>query len=351
MRVDQKMSRVAPDGEGPPPRRPSLRDAAHAVIAKKERSPRHRLKTMSTSRRALVSASAGKHACSPRAWLRKGLYFHLLESGWGWLALAVASGYGLVLFAFTLISLVIADDLDGESVGVEGRLFTCAMFALENIVTMGWGRIDPHGRVAFVVGTLQHVTGIVLNVFSFTIVVTKFQHPDPDIVFASSVCIAQRDGVPHLLIRLGNKRCNLIYHPEIKVIWMTPVRTREGEQFVKAHSLDVQLPATISGVYTLAHRLDADSPLGEALKTEAAFRDCDAATRASGIQVVFVGRDGVYHDDLHFVKRYMLERDVVWDHRFGFVNERDARGGAFINFEKYAPLTLTPLLIWWSRAS
>ena len=129
MRVDQKMSRVAPDGEGPPPRRPSLRDAAHAVIAKKERSPRHRLKTMSTSRRALVSASAGKHACSPRAWLRKGLYFHLLESGWGWLALAVASGYGLVLFAFTLISLVIADDLDGESVGVEGRLFTCAMFA------------------------------------------------------------------------------------------------------------------------------------------------------------------------------------------------------------------------------
>ena len=68
--------------------------------------------------------------------------------------------------------------------------------------------------MGFYLGLLQQWSGIVLSVLVFTVILTKVQHPAPDITFASNCIITTRDGVPHLLIRLGNRRCNLIYHPE-----------------------------------------------------------------------------------------------------------------------------------------
>ena len=97
-------------------------------------------------------------------------------------------------------------------------------------MTMGWGQMEPRSGAAFAMGVLQHLTGLALNVLVFAIVCTKFQHPQSQLVFGDRACIVKRRGVPYLLIRLGNKRCNLIYHPDAKLSLLTPVSTPEGER-------------------------------------------------------------------------------------------------------------------------
>ena len=110
-------------------------------------------------------------------------------------------------------------------------------------------------------GVLQQICGIVLNVVMFTVVMTKFQHPAHDIVFAEKAVITNRHGVPHLLIRIGNQRCNLVYHPEAIISLLVPHKTPEGETFVQSHRLRVNLPGVISGTFTFAHAIDEGSPL------------------------------------------------------------------------------------------
>ena len=121
-------------------------------------------------------------------------------------------------------------------------------FACENIVTMGWGQMEPRSGAAFAMGVLQHLTGLALNVLVFAIVCTKFQHPQSQLVFGDRACIVKRRGVPYLLTWLGNKRCNLIHHPEAKLSLLTPVSTPEGESYVRNEHLEVAMPGVITGI-------------------------------------------------------------------------------------------------------
>lgn len=121
-----------------------------------------------------------------------------------------------------------------------------------------------------------------------------------------------------MLIRLGNRRCNLIYHPDFSVKLLSPTRTPEGETYVRTEALEVaNPPGVITGIYTLAHAIDEASPLRPLV-------DDWAQAARKVISVTFVGRDGVFHDDLHCIKRYSLADDVALDHRFVDATRRAA---------------------------
>lgn len=79
-----------------------------------------------------------------------------------------------------------------------------------------------------------------LNVVCFAVVVSKFQQPRSRLIFASHFCVTRRDGARVLLIRLANRRCNLILNPEIRVLFLTPHATKEGESFVAQNELRLE---------------------------------------------------------------------------------------------------------------
>ena len=63
--------------------------------------------------------------------------------------------------------------------------------------------------------------------------------------------------------------------------------------------------------------------------------DWEKNSARKNITVTFVGRDGVFHDDLHCIKRYSLSDDVVMDHRFVDATTFDEKTGKpKISFEK-----------------
>ena len=65
----------------------------------------------------------------------------------------------------------------------------------------------------------------------------------------------------------------------------------------------------------MAHRIDIASPLHQIATVEF----IDGCTRGQlGISVAFIGRDGVYHDDISSLMRYDAT-DLIFGHRFADV--------------------------------
>ena len=111
--------------------------------------------------------------------------------------------------------------------------------------------------------------GVLVNVFVFSAVMAKFQSPQADFVFSSICTVVKRDKVPTLLFRLGNLRCHTLYGPEIHLTLLRRHVTEEGEVFSRRLDLEVPQPSTLSGIYTIAHSIDSDSPLRPLLENGA----------------------------------------------------------------------------------
>ena len=229
------------EGGGPkPPSRPSLKAVGQA--------------TMGANRLAKVVPAAGEAALLRRRKLKRStlerthkrfrvndLYYSALDLSWAWLCLFMFFAYGSLIAFWAVVSLSVSEWLDGSSLGLDDSWpkLRALCWAAENVITMGSGKVGYSGMAAFVLATAQHMCGICGNVLLFTVVATKFQKPVPCIIFSRKIVVGRRDGVPTLQIRFANKRCNLIFHPEARVTFMRPVRTREGELIMKSFVLDV----------------------------------------------------------------------------------------------------------------
>jgi hypothetical protein len=137
---------------------------------------------------------------------------------------------------------------------------------------------------AYFAGIVQMALGLMLNVVCFAVVVSKFQQPRSRLVFASHFCVTKRDGRRVLLIRLANRRCNLILHPEIRVLFLTPHATREGESYIGQNELQLEtVSSAMTGVLTVSHVIDEASPLGKYVKDDAFDREafCDESNALS----------------------------------------------------------------------
>ena len=206
--------------------------------------------------------------------------------------------------------------------------------AQANVVTMGYGEVNVSTKGAYFAGIVQMALGLMLNVVCFAVVVSKFQQPRSRLVFASHFCVTKRDRKRVLLIRLANRRCNLILHPEIRVLFLTPHATREGESYIGQNELQLEtVSSAMTGVLTVSHVIDDKSPLGKYVKDETFDREafCD---ESNALSVTVLGRDTVYHDDLMCKHTYLCAKDAIFDQHFSWMTRRDENGKVVLDFHR-----------------
>ena len=161
-------------------------------------SPQSEGKTTTTA--AICTAEAHEQPVA-HVGQRAELFFKLLDSSWSTL-----SGIVLVRIDFHLLFMVLLHVGDSENI------------EFEQLAPLGAQRPGPFpvhwcspppisslpGFVAaststYLGATLTQFTGVLINVFVFSVIVTKFQQPRGDVVFSKHVLITERDGIPHLL--------------------------------------------------------------------------------------------------------------------------------------------------------
>jgi len=277
------------------------------------------------------------------------VYFFMLDAPWSTVAGMVAALYVILIVAGTLPLVVVylasnRDDEDvflvsggpeseDEEVDVFSQMF---MFTASNIVNMGFGQHHAETRTVFAIATLQQFIGMIANVFLFSVCINKFQRAEPDIIFSKSALFLTRDDEQYLLFRIGNLRCNFIYHPDIKATLLCHRATKEGESFMQQYHCKLcNVPSVISGVYTMCHKVDDESPFKDICSAEA------LATFPMGslqLSISIMGRDAVYHDDIHAIKRYRggVEGDFVFNRRFGDIMRVDEETDLpWVDFEEF----------------
>lgn len=102
-------------------------------------------------------------------------------------------------------------------------------------------------------------------------VVTKASIPTPRIVFSNVCLITQRNGIPHLIIRVGNTRGNYLLHPDIRVTCFKKNVTVEGESIFQVEKLEINEPPVMAPMFNIAHKMTENSPIADITQEEVLF--------------------------------------------------------------------------------
>jgi inward rectifier potassium channel len=247
------------------------------------------------------------------------LYHGLLRVPW-WVALAVivCSYLALnVLFAAAYV------EVGGIANAAPGSFADAFFFSVQTMGTIGYGAMYPATRAANALVVAESVTGLVATALATGLVFARFAQTRARVLFSARAAISPLDGVPTLMLRVGNERRNLIVDVSFQATLMRTIRTAEGVTIYR--TLDLPLVRTrapsLSRAWNVMHRIEPGSPLhGE---TTESLEACEAE-----LTLTVSGVDDTSFQLVH-ARHVWTARSIAWGARLADLTS-DAPDGAFV---------------------
>ena len=232
-------------------------------------------------------------------------YHSLLRMSWGGVLLTIA----LLFLAANGIFAVIFTLVGGISGAHDGSFRDAFFFSVQTLGTVGYGAMYPVSTAANLVVTAEQIVGVILTALATGIVFARFSQTTSMLVFTSKVCISPMEGMPTLMMRVGNDRESTIVEASIRVIMIRTITTQEGMLFYKMVDLPLQRDRSLalSRSWTVMHVVDEKSPLF-GLTPEA------VAEHEVEITASVTGTDDTSLQPVHARRRYEA-KDIVWGAR------------------------------------
>lgn len=167
------------------------------------------------------------------------------------------------------------------------------------------------------------------------LVFARFSQTRARVVFSSRIAIGPLDGVPTLMIRVGNERRGRIVDAAFRLTMTRTTRTREGVAIYRL--VDVPLmrdraPA-LSRSWMVVHRIAEGSPLlGDSPESLAA---ADAE-----LTLMVTGTDETSLQAIH-AQHTWLHRSVTWGARLADVLAETPDGNLLLDLRRFHDLTPT----------
>jgi inward rectifier potassium channel len=244
-------------------------------------------------------------------------YHAMLTLGWRAFLAAVIGYYLLVNALFGAIYALLPGGIANLPRGAVGDAF---FFSVETFATVGYGVMAPQSLAGHLVATAEIFTGLLSTAVITGLVFVRFSRPRQSLVFTRQAVIAPYDGVPTLMVRIGNRRAGLIVNVESRFTLVLRHTTEEGYVHWRAIDLPLLRPRghALTLVLTLMHRIDAASPLHG--MDAARLEELEAQLVAS-----FTGTDQTIAAAVHAMQAYD-PKDMLWGHRFADMVSVDADG-------------------------
>ena len=205
-------------------------------------------------------------------------------------------------------------------------------FSVQTLGTIGYGSMYPTTPMANALVTVESVTGLLVLALVTGLVFAKFSRSTARIAFSHHVTIAPMDGVPTLMVRVGNERSSQIMDAHIRVTLVRTEHTLEGMTFYRMIDLVLlreRLPA-LSRSWTVMHAITADSPL---------HGQSPASLRAAEVEllVTVMGLDDTTVQPVHAQHTYLHEA-IVWGKRHADVLDELPDGSLTLDVRKFHDL-------------
>jgi inward rectifier potassium channel len=200
--------------------------------------------------------------------------------------------------------------LTGGVAGANPGSFRDAFFfSVQTMGTVGYGAMYPASTAANMLVVAESVFGVILTALATGIVFARFSRGTGTLVFTSSVCIAPMDGIPTIMVRVGNDAASTIFEATIRIVMTRTEKTDEGVVFYRLYDLTPtrdRSPA-IARSWTALHPITERSPF-HGLTPQRCFDD-EVEILAS-----VTGTDDTSLQPVHSRKRYEA-KDFRWGAR------------------------------------
>jgi inward rectifier potassium channel len=261
---------------------------------------------------------------APRQTLRD--FYHLfLRVRWSAALAAIVVAYlGLnAIFAAAYVTL-------GGVANARARSFWDAFcFSVQTMGTIGYGAMYPTTAAANAVVIVESVTSLIMTAVATGLVFAKFSRSSARVAFSRHAVIGPMDGVPTLMLRVGNERGNSILEATIRVALIRTERLKEGTSFYRMIDLVLtrdRSPA-VARSWTILHPIVEGSPLFGATP-ESLDRD------EVEFNVTLVGTDDTSLQPVHARRRY-LSSEILWGARHADVLSEDDAGNLILDVRRF----------------
>jgi inward rectifier potassium channel len=253
------------------------------------------------------------------------LYHALLRVPW-WAAFVIIVASYLILNVFfaTLYYWT------GGVANARADHFTDAFFfSVQTMGTIGYGAMSPTSAVANWLVVCESVTGLVLTALITGLVFVRFSQTRARLIFSSKAAIGKMDGVPTLMVRIGNERRGSIVGTEFRLNFARTTKTAEGVTMYRFEDLPLvrSRAAALSRSWSVLHKIVEGSPLH-------GF-DAEKFGAVEGeLQLEVVGIDDTSLQPVHAQYTWYAGA-VAWDSRLADVLSETPDGNVVLDLRQF----------------
>jgi len=239
---------------------------------------------------------------------------------------------GWIVLVWLAINAVFADlylTMGGIASMRERSFWDAFCFSVQTMGTIGYGSMYPTTVAANVIMIAESVTGLIVTAVATGMIFAKFSRSTSRVVFSKRLVIGPMNGVPTLMLRVGNARGNSILEATVRIAYTRTERMKEGTMFYRMIDLRPtrdRSPA-MARTWTVLHPITPDSPLYGLTPESLARQDGE-------FLVTIVGTDDTSLQQVHARARY-LDRDVVWGARHADILSEDSDGNIVADVRRF----------------
>jgi inward rectifier potassium channel len=262
-------------------------------------------------------------------------YHALLTLSWPTTITLIVLGF---LFANALFAAAYVE-VGGITNARPGSFADAFYFSVQTMGTIGYGAMYPSGTAANLLVVAESIVSLTVTALATGLVFAKVSRPTARVVFTRNAVISKMNGVPTLMLRVGNERGNRIVDSQIRATLARTEKTHEGHVFFRSYDLHLARgrALSLSRSWSVMHVIDAHSPLhGETPESVIASE--------VEIHVMVVGLDDISMQTVHASRTYYAHH-IAWGARFVDILS-DAEDGAMVidvsKFHDTEPTQATP---------
>ncbi len=269
---------------------------------------------------------------APRAPLRDFYHLFLRLSWWLTIPQLVAAYVAInVVFAFGYQS------VSTEIVGMRPHSFADAFyFSVQTMGTIGYGAMYPSGQHAHMLVTAESVVSLLVTALITGLVFAKFSRSTARIAFSEYAPISPMDGIPTMMIRVGNERSSNVADTTVRVSMVRTEKTAEGMTFYRMYDLQLvrERQPALARSWTVLHRVDAESPL---------FGSTPAKLEADEVEMIVTvsGTDDTTMQPVHARHAYLAD-EILYGARLADVLSEIDGGKMRLDVGKFHHVISTP---------
>ncbi|HEY2511284.1 MAG TPA: ion channel [Polyangiaceae bacterium] len=252
-------------------------------------------------------------------------YHSLLRIPWS-ATIGVISGAVLLINA---IFAVLYQHVGGVANARPDSFLDAFYFSAQTMGTIGYGAMYPQSNGANAVMVAESVVSLIVTALATGLVFAKFARPLGRVAFSRYAVVATMDGVPTLMIRVGNERGNTIVEATVHVTLTRTVRTMEGTTFYKLIDLKLtrdRSPA-VARSWTILHAIEGDSPILGLTPEKCTMEDVE-------IMVTLAGTDDTSYQPVHARHEYE-HQDILWGYRHADVLSETPDGNITLDVRRF----------------